>query len=130
MTMGWRDEVSPAAEPAPACLAGNCACVPTCATQSARVAAFLAERRLPPKTLRVQVPTHVPGHLWLCLSCRAEQPGPGAHCGFAVVLAERAEVERDSTGRILKATLAQQPGLYRALRIPEGWKPGDPYQKR
>jgi hypothetical protein len=138
--MGWRDEAPAVRQPDPAtgpgklepkasCLAGNCTCVPTCETQSARVAEFLAKTRVPPKTLPIQIPTKVKGHVWLCVSCRAEQPGPGAHCGFRVVLAEAAELERDSTGRILKATLAQQPGLYRPLRIPEGWKPGDPYRK-
>ena len=110
-TMGWRDEALKRGNPE-VCVNGKCTCHPLCEAQLARVNEFLTHNRVPPKTLPIQLPTVVKGHKWLCAACSNEQPGPGAHCGYRIILVEEKGLEYDSHGRIVKATAAQQLSLY------------------
>jgi hypothetical protein len=68
------------------------------------------------------------GHAWLCAACARIQPGPGAHCGYAVLLVEKADLETDPhTGRVTRATCVEDPKLYRKAVHGDpklaGWKP-------
>ena len=134
--MGWRDEAVTRGD-SQKCIEGKCQCIPTCPAQAARVAEFLSHQkeiqrtleglRVPPKTPNLQVPEPVKGHVWLCVACAHEQLGPGAHCGYRILLVEQKDLERDSSGRIVKATPALPMAYFRKNVIPEGWEPG---QKR
>ena len=115
----------------PKCAAGGCQCVPACPPQLARVQAylddltnprtksFLAALHVPADTLPVTVAQPPPkGHAWLCAACQQLQAGPGAHCGYRVLLVETKDMTRDAGGRVTRATMAQIPGHYRAPRAP------------
>ncbi len=120
----------------PACEQGKCTCTPACPTQSRRVDERLALFRSAiaassptEEATFVPAPNGAPkGTAWICTACASVQPGPGMHCGYAILLVEKGDLEIDAqTGRVKRATCVENPHLYR--KAPHGdpklatWKP-------
>jgi len=80
---------------------------------------------VPADSVPLQVHAEPPaGHAWLCAACQTLQKGPGAHCGYRILLVEKKDMTLDAAGRVTRATCAQVPRLYRWLGAASESLPG------